>query len=201
MQKQNANYDSKKDRRIRKGRNAKQFNFRTYNIQKGKNPLIIWSEGVYIAASVPFRRKESERYFFCDCRPSCSSQSPATSICYLLPWQLKPDSIDQLFLFQSKIKYSSLIQGGTCQLHDLVVMKRLLREWEQFWTASSLRCLIERRRLGTEPKFSQQAWQVTSHLTSPRTTENKADFSTLSNSLQDFTGKEVRVKVSLTSNK
>ena len=74
-------------------------------------------------------------------------------------------------------------------------------EWEQFWTASSLSCLIERRRLGTERKFSQQAWQVTSHLTSPRTTENKADFSTLYDSLQDFTGKEVGVKVSLTLNK
>ena len=83
----------------------------------------------------------------------------------------------------------------------LVVMKRLLREWEQFWTASSLSCLIEQRRLGTERKFSQQAWQVTSHLRSPRTTKNKADFSTLYNSLQDFTGKEGGVKVSLTSDK
>ena len=92
---------------------------------------------------------------------------------------------NEIFVFNSIV-----YQVGTCQLHDLVVMKRLLREWEQFWTASSLSCLIERRRLGTECKFSQQAWQVTSHLTLPRTTENKADFSTLYNSLQDFTGKE-----------
>ena len=93
------------------------------------------------------------------------------------------------------------LTGAGDYLNDLVVVRRLLSEWEQFWTASSLRCLIERRRLGTEPKFCQQAWQVTSHLTSPRTTENKADFSTLYNLLQDFTGKEVGVKVSLTSNK
>ena len=126
---------------------------------------------------------------------------------HLLPITLATKAWQHWSTFSVSIKnkvfvFNSIVyQGGTCQLHDLVVMKRLLREWEQFWTASSLRCLIERRRLGTEPKFCQQAWQVTSHLTSPRTTENKADFSTLYNLLQDFTGKEVGVKVSLTSNK
>ena len=69
-----------------------------------------------------------------------------------------------------------------------------------------LNCLV--------PKLSdwaEEAWnraqilpttlRVMSHLTSPRTTENKANFPTLFNSFQDFTGKGVGVKVSLTSNK
>ena len=161
--------------------------------------------GCLYSGVCPFPNEGIREIFFL--RLSAIMLFPVHRHLHLLPITLATKAWQHWSTFSVSIKnkvfvFNSIVyQGGTCQLHDLVVMKRLLREWEQFWTASSLRCLIERRRLGTEPKFCQQAWQVTSHLTSPRTTENKADFSTLYNSLQDFTGKEVGVKVSLTSNK
>ena len=57
------------------------------------------------------------------------------------------------------------------------------------------------------PKLSdwaEEAWNRAQILPTSLTgdvTSDKADFPTLYNSLQDFTGKEVGVKVSLTSNK
>ena len=161
--------------------------------------------GCLYSGVCPFPKEGIREIFFL--RLSAIMLFPVPRHLHLLPITLATKAWQHWSTFSVSIKnkvfvFNSIVyQGGTCHLHDLVVMKRLLREWEQFWTASSLSCLMERRRLGTEPKFTQQAWQVTSHLTSPRTTENKADFSTLSNSLQDFTGKEVGVKVSLTSNK